>query len=213
MYRLRTENEYYIDEVVSSLTKEIRRGNEDAALFWALEMIDGGFANYFWNRITVMTSEEIGLADPQAIVIVNSASQLYERRIKSKSKWSEGPHTVELVGLVILYLCRAPKNAEASYAVYSVIEERERGRRDPVPEYGLDMHTVEGRNRISQSGMTKEEESLWWWRDLSRKENLSAGNRWIKRWISLDKEMNPKLTQDVIQEELSAYGESEENQI
>lgn len=95
MYRLRTINEYYLDEVVSTLTKEIRRGNEDAALYWALEMVEGGFANYFWNRLAVMTPEDVGLADPLAVVLVNSAAQLYERRVK---KWSEGPHTHELVG-------------------------------------------------------------------------------------------------------------------
>ena len=66
---------------------------------------------------------------------------------------------------------------------------------------------------MSQSGMSKEEESLWWWRDLSRRENLSGGNRWIKKWISLDKELSPELMQQVIQEELAAYGESEENQM
>jgi hypothetical protein len=93
------------------------------------------------------------------------------------------------------------------------MEERERGRRDPVPEYGLDMHTAEGKNRISHSGMTKEEESMWWWGDLSRRENLSGGNRWINRWISLDKELSPKLMRQVIQEELAAHGESQENQM
>lgn len=210
MYRLRTNNDYYLDEVVSSLTKEIRRGNEDAALYWALEMVDGGYANYFWNRLGVITAEEVGLADPIAIAIVNSAAQMYERRVK---KWSEGPHTHELVGLVILYLCRSPKNAEVSYATYSVMEERDRGRRDPIPEYGQDMHTVAGRNLISKSGMSREEEALWWWRELSRRENLTRGNRWISRWVSLDKDLSPETRRQVIQEEMQAYGELQENQV
>ena len=210
-YRPKTKHGYMLDEVVSSLTKEVRRGNEDRALFWAMEMCLSGYAKYFWTRLSVLVPEEIGLADPIAMVVVNNAFQMFERRVK---KWSEGPITTELVGMVILYLCRAPKNGEAADAAYATEEEMDQGRREEVQEYARDMHTQAGREMIERARWTKEEEELWWWMELNKKENLQGGNRWIRRMINAVKHLSPAAKRQVIEARLAEYeGMSEESQL
>ena len=153
----------------------------------------------------------MGLADGGwGIVLVNNAAQAFERRIE---KWSEGPFTIELVGVAILYLCRAPKSGECSNAIYAVQQEREGGRREEIPDYGLDMHTARGRQLIRQWGYSKNQEEAWWYEELEHRENLKPGNAWIRRWIESDKLLtDPVLREELIQKKLQEYGETPENQ-
>jgi replication-associated recombination protein RarA len=211
-FNLTTKNNYALDEVVSALTKEVRRGNEDDALFWALEMIESGYARYFWRRLGVLVAEDVGLADGGwGVVLVNNAAAMFERRIES---WSKGPNTIELVGVVILYLCRAPKSGECSNAAYAVQQEREAGRREEVPPYALDMHTARGRQWIRQMGLSKNEEEKWWYEELEHRENLKPGNSWIRRYIEADKLLtDPKLREELIAMKLLEYGETEDSQL
>src|SRR3989338_6716426 len=78
-FELRTKNSHPLDEVVSGLQKAIRRGLENRALYFMCEMVEGGFAGYFWRRIGIISIEDIGLADPLAPVVVNSLAQLHEK--------------------------------------------------------------------------------------------------------------------------------------
>lgn len=65
---------------ISALHKSVRGSNPDAALYWFCRMIDGGAdPRYLARRIIRMSWEDIGLADPRAIDIVQAAAQTYER--------------------------------------------------------------------------------------------------------------------------------------
>lgn len=65
---------------ISALHKSVRGSNPDAALYWLTRMLDGGAdPKYLSRRITRMAWEDIGLADPRAMQIVNDAAQTYER--------------------------------------------------------------------------------------------------------------------------------------
>jgi replication-associated recombination protein RarA len=209
-YRARTKNGYFLDEVASALQKEVRRGNEDAALYWALELVEGGYGNYMWQRLGVMVGEEIGLADPMAYPVIAGMWQLYERRVK---KWSEGPHTLEILGAAILYMCRAPKNKEAGMAAAAVAAERAKGRREPVPEYARDFHTRAGREKLEAAGVSKEEQSLLWWMSWAHCENVKPGNRWLKRVFGTDDWLGDESREQVYSEYLKLYEEAQENQL
>ena len=209
-FKQMTQGGYPLDEVVSSLTKEIRRGNEDRALYWALEMCNSGYSRYFWTRLSVLVPEEIGLADTNALVVVNNAAQMFERRIK---KWAEGPVTIELIGMVILYLCRAPKNGEAAYAAYAINDELAAGRKEEVQDYSLDMHTSRGRDRLRKAGWDKEQEDIWFWLELVKKAHTVGGNRWIRRLMTALKNFTSDSREQVIQDQLSEYSETEANQL
>src|SRR5476649_1715678 len=65
---------------ISALHKSVRGSNPDAALYWFCRMIDGGAdPRYLARRIVRMAWEDIGLADPRALTMVNDAAATYER--------------------------------------------------------------------------------------------------------------------------------------
>ncbi len=142
-YELKTHGGYRLDEVVSALQKAVRRGLEEEALFWALEMAESGFGQYLWKRLMVIAAEDIGLADPQALVLTTMGWTATKECTKS---FTQAPGMkVEFLGAVILYLCRAKKNREGDDFACYMMERRKRGLRLPIPDFALDEHTDRGR--------------------------------------------------------------------
>lgn len=138
-----TKGGYPLDEVTSALQKSIRRGLEEDAMFFALEMADGGFGQYLWKRLMIISVEDIGLADPNALSFTLSGWLATKEATKS---FTVAPGMkVEFLGPVILYLCRASKNREGDDFCWYIMERRKRGWRVPVPDYALDEHTERGR--------------------------------------------------------------------
>lgn len=70
--------EQFYDQI-SALHKSIRGSNPDAALYWLCRMLDGGVdPRYLGRRMTSMAWDDIGLADPQAIRMVQNAIAAWE---------------------------------------------------------------------------------------------------------------------------------------
>ena len=66
--------------LISALHKSVRGSDPDAALYWFARMITGGEDPlYLARRLVRMASEDIGLADPTALMIANEAARTYER--------------------------------------------------------------------------------------------------------------------------------------
>ncbi|MDX9799808.1 MAG: AAA family ATPase [Spirochaetia bacterium] len=73
------EGDYHFD-TISAFIKSIRGSDPDAALFWMARMIDAGEdPRFILRRMIISAAEDIGLADPNALVFVNAAAQAYER--------------------------------------------------------------------------------------------------------------------------------------
>ena len=71
-------DEFY--DQISALHKSVRGSNPDASLYWLCRMLDGGADPlYLCRRIIRMAWEDIGLADPRALQVVNDAASTYER--------------------------------------------------------------------------------------------------------------------------------------
>jgi putative ATPase len=71
--------EHFYDQI-SALHKSVRGSHPDAALYWLTRMLDGGVhPRYLVRRMTSMAWDDIGLADPQAIRVVNAAADAWER--------------------------------------------------------------------------------------------------------------------------------------
>ncbi len=71
--------EHFYDQI-SALHKSIRGSSPDAALYWFARMIDGGCdPRYLARRLVRMASEDIGNADPRALMITMNAWEAYER--------------------------------------------------------------------------------------------------------------------------------------
>ena len=96
---------------ISALHKSVRGSNPDAALYWLCRMLDGGAdPTYLARRIIRMAWEDIGLADPRAMQIVNNAAETYERL--------GSPEGELALAQAVIYLSVAPKS-NAGYQAYN----------------------------------------------------------------------------------------------
>ncbi len=96
---------------ISALHKSVRGSNPDAALYWLCRMLDGGAdPRYLARRIVRMAWEDIGLADPRAMQIVNDAAETYERLGTPEGELA--------LAEAVLYLAVAPKS-NAAYMAFN----------------------------------------------------------------------------------------------
>lgn len=144
-FELRTKNNTPLDQVVSGIQKAIRQGNEERALYFMQELIDSGFINYFWRRISVITLEDIGMADPNAPILINSLAQMNER-LNNKKEYKD----TYAPGMAVIYLCRAPKSREVDYALDWVDLKRKEGFKIDPNDIDQDCHTQIGRDRLKE---------------------------------------------------------------
>ena len=108
--RFDKSGDYFYDQI-SALHKSVRGSNPDAALYWLCRMLDGGAdPKYLARRIVRMAWEDIGLADPRAMQIVNDAAQTYDRL--------GSPEGELALAQAVIYLAVAPKS-NAGYVAYN----------------------------------------------------------------------------------------------
>ena len=102
--------EAFYDQI-SALHKSVRGSDPDASLYWFCRMLDGGAdARYLARRIVRMAWEDIGLADPRAMQVVNDAAATYERL--------GSPEGELALGQAVIYLACAAKS-NAGYNAYN----------------------------------------------------------------------------------------------
>jgi replication-associated recombination protein RarA len=143
-YEPRTPGGYALGEVASALQKAIRRGQEELAAWWALEMFKGGYWRYFFSRAYVIACEDIGLADPQAIVQVAALWQAAELAEKRKAKSVNALVVVQCA----VYLARAPKEREMDDLWVLLEIQAKAGWRPEIPPEALDAHTDAGKDLL-----------------------------------------------------------------
>lgn len=140
-FSLKTSRGYDFFEVASALQKEIRRGKEEDALYWAFEL-SLKFDQYLWSRLKVIVNEDIGIANPNLIVIIDTLSkQYFEFREKGKTSCNL------CLANAIMLLCRSEKTRVADHIQGIVVQSYTQGlERKDIPDYALDKHTKRGRN-------------------------------------------------------------------
>ncbi|MFW5786328.1 MAG: AAA family ATPase [bacterium] len=73
------EGDYHFD-TISAFIKSLRGSDPDAALYWMARMIEGGEdPHYLFRRMLILASEDVGLADPHALGVVESAAAAFDR--------------------------------------------------------------------------------------------------------------------------------------
>ena len=115
-------------DVASALIKSMRGSDPDAALYWLARMLEGGEdPRFIARRIAICASEDVGNADPQAVVIAAAAAQV-----------------TELVGLpecefalaqAAVYLACAPKSNAVTQAIHAARRDVRDGLTLPVPAH------------------------------------------------------------------------------
>jgi replication-associated recombination protein RarA len=139
-YKATTLAGHDLAHVASAFQKSIRRGLEEDALHWGVELYQSNFAEYAWKRLRIITSEDIGIAEPYLPATIRA---LYDNWLDQRKKKDEkhAPERLYFVHAIIL-LCRAKKSRIVDHALITFFENHER--RD-IPEFALDKHTLEGR--------------------------------------------------------------------
>ena len=96
--------------LVSALHKAVRGSDPDAALYYLARMFDGGEDPLFVaRRVVRMAVEDIGLADPQALVVANAAKDAYD--------FLGSPEGELAIADAVIYVATAPKS-NAAYVAY-----------------------------------------------------------------------------------------------
>lgn len=122
----KTGEEHY--NLISAFHKSLRGSDVEAAVYWATRMLESGEkAHYILRRLTVVATEDVGLADPQALVIANAARQAFD--------FLGPPEGYQSIIQATIYIASAPKSNSVYKSMHSA--------RDFVnnnPGHGVPLH-------------------------------------------------------------------------
>lgn len=124
----KNEDAHY--DTISAFIKSVRGSDPDAALYWLAKMLLAGEdPRFVLRRLIILAGEDIGLADPQGLVVANAAAQAFE--------YIGMPEGIYPLVEATLYLATAPKSNSASayFAAQDKIETEGAG---PVPLHLMD---------------------------------------------------------------------------
>ena len=113
-------------DIISAFIKSIRGSDPDAAIYWLARMIEGGEDPAFIaRRLVISASEDIGLANPNALLLANAAFDAV-----MKLGWPEG--RIPLAEATV-YLAASPKSNSAYMAVNDALQTVQQTGNQPVP--------------------------------------------------------------------------------
>ncbi len=119
----RAGDEHY--DTISAFIKSVRGSDPDAALYWLAKMVHAGEdPRFIMRRLLILAAEDIGLADPQAIVVTAACAQALE--------WVGLPEAQYHLAQATLYLATAPKSNSVG-AYWKALAEIEAHGAGPVP--------------------------------------------------------------------------------
>lgn len=120
----KTGEQHY--NLISAFIKSIRNSDADATVYWLARMIEGGEdPMYIARRIVHHASEDIGLADPQALVIAVAAQQATHLIGMPEAKYA--------LAEAAIYLARAPKSNKIAMAYETAAADARATQAEPVP--------------------------------------------------------------------------------
>ncbi len=123
----------------SALQKSLRGSDPDAAIYWLAKMIAGGEDPKFMvRRIIVTAAEDVGLADPNALVIANAAATAVDRLGMPEARIA--------LAQAVIYIARAPKDNTAIKAIDQALGDiQNKGESYPVPDHLKDAHYTDAK--------------------------------------------------------------------
>ena len=126
-----TDDAHY--DTISAFIKSIRGSDPDAAIYWLAKMLHAGEEiRFITRRLVICASEDIGLADSNALVVAQAAAQAVE--------FIGLPESNLILAHATLYLATAPKSNSATVAIGKASSEVREGRTLAVPEHLRDGH-------------------------------------------------------------------------
>ena len=126
-----TGDDHY--DAASALIKSMRGSDPDAAVYWVARMLEAGEdPRFIARRIAILASEDIGNADPQAIVVASAAFNIVEK--------IGMPEAQLTLGQAAIYMATAPKSNASAKAIWAAMADVREGRTIPVPRHLRDGH-------------------------------------------------------------------------
>ena len=113
-------------DIISAFIKSIRGSDPDAALYWLARMIDGGEdPKFIARRLIISAAEDIGLANPNALLLANTCFDAVHK--------IGFPESRIILSEVTIYLATSPKSNSAYLAIDEALAEVKRSGNLPVP--------------------------------------------------------------------------------
>ncbi len=139
--RVRTARDLPADEVISAVQKEIRRGHSENAAVLAYEMLitSAELERKLWDRLCVISAEDVGFGDLQAPILVKTLWDLAQR-----FQYGEGDRHLFAIHAV-RYLSTRTKDRSSDEMLNWIRRAMEQENLRPeIPDYAIDMHTARG---------------------------------------------------------------------
>ena len=120
-------------DTISAFIKSMRGSDPDATLYWLAKMIEAGEdPRFITRRIVICAAEDVGLADPMALVLANAAHQAAE--------FIGWPEARIPIAEAALYIATAHKSNTVITSIDAALDDVRKGRTLPVPEHLRDAH-------------------------------------------------------------------------
>ncbi len=120
-------------DIISAFIKSMRGSDANAALHYLARMIEGGEdLRFIARRICICAAEDVGLADPQAIVVANACAQVAD--------FVGYPEAQLPLSEAVLYICNAPKSNSATMGIEYARNDIRNNRIGNVPPHLRDAH-------------------------------------------------------------------------
>ena len=165
------EDDHY--DQVSALIKSVRGSDPDAGLYWLARMLESGEdARFIARRLVILASEDIGEADPLALVVADAAAR-----------------AVEFVGLpeaqlnlaqAVVHLATAPKSNRVTVALGRAQRDVREGPRGDVPSHLRDSHYRSASTIGHGAGYVYPHDEPDAWADQEYRPAAVAGNRYYE---------------------------------
>jgi putative ATPase len=126
-------------DVVSALIKSVRGSDPDAGLFWLARMLEAGDdPRFVARRLVILASEDVGMADPQALVVAVAAAQAVE---------TVGMPEAQLaLAQAVVHLATSPKSNRVALGIWSARDDVRAGADLEVPAHLRDGHYAGARD-------------------------------------------------------------------
>ena len=120
-------------DTASAFIKSMRGSDPDAALYWLAKMIHAGEdPRFITRRMVICAAEDVGLADPMALVLANAAHEV--------AQFVGWPEARIPIAQAVIYIASAFKSNTAIVAIDAALEDVRQGRTIPVPTSLRDGH-------------------------------------------------------------------------
>jgi putative ATPase len=178
-------------DIISAFIKSIRGSDPDAAVYWLARMVAGGEdPKFIARRLVISASEDIGLANPNALLLANSCFDAL-----TKIGWPEGRI---ILAETAVYLATSPKSNSAYMAIENALAEVSQSGNLPVPlhlrnaptklmkdmDYGKDYkyaHNYEG-NFVEQDFLPPEIKEKKFWIPQNNPQEIKIQEHLKKLW-------------------------------